>query len=59
VADLYAIYTGKQSAVPNLLNEEETAALHEALKAEDGKRRLKEAEAVIKQHPPTGKPAQK
>jgi hypothetical protein len=33
VADLYEIYTGKKSVVPNILNEEESMVLAEALKA--------------------------
>ncbi len=59
VADLYRIYTGKKSAVPDILDEEEASALGEALKAEDIKRRVTEAKAFIKKHQDTGKAAQK
>ena len=50
VADMYVIYTGKKSATPNILNGGEFRELTKALKAEDVKRRLKEAETFIKEH---------
>ncbi|MBN2438692.1 MAG: hypothetical protein JXL20_08840 [Deltaproteobacteria bacterium] len=50
VADMYEIYTGKKSATPNILNGAEVRVLTEALKAEDVKRRLKEAETFMKEH---------
>jgi hypothetical protein len=59
VADLYRIYTGKMSAAPNILDEEEVTALGEALKAEDVKRRRNEAETILKEHPDASKALQK
>jgi len=50
VADMYEIYTGKKSATPDILNGKEFRELTEALKAEDVKRRRKEAETFIKEH---------
>lgn len=56
IADMYAIYTGKKSTMPNILDRRESGELAKALQAEDVKRRLKEAEAFIKEHQddPTG-----
>jgi sialate O-acetylesterase len=59
VADMYEIYTGKKSATPNILEGVEFRDLGNALKAEDVKRRLNEAETFIKEHPDTSKAAQK
>lgn len=59
VADMYEIHTGKKSATPNILNGVEFRELRNALKAEDVKRRLNEAETFIKEHPDTSKAAQK
>jgi sialate O-acetylesterase len=59
VADMYEIYTGKKSALPNILNGGEHRELTNALKAEDVKRRLNEAETFIKEHPNTSKAPQK
>ena len=59
VADMYEIYTGKKSATPNILGGVEFRDLRIALRAEDVKRRLKEAETFIKEHPDTSKAAQK
>ena len=50
VADMYEIFTGKKSATPNILDGVEFRDLRNALKAEDVKRRLKEAETFIKEH---------
>ena len=50
VADMYEIYTGKKSATPKILDRRESGELAKALKAEDVKRRLKEAETFIKKH---------
>jgi hypothetical protein len=59
VADMYEIYTGKKSAIPNILNGGEVRELTKALKAEDVKRRLKEAETFIMEHQDTSKAPQK
>ncbi len=59
VADMYENYIGKKSATPNILNGAEVRELTNALKAEDVKRRLKEAETFLKQHQATTKSAQK
>jgi sialate O-acetylesterase len=59
IADLYQIYTGKKSAIPNILNGAERRDLRDALKAEDLKRRRNEAETFLKAHPATDSPAQK
>lgn len=59
VADMYEIYTGKKSATPRILNGVEFRELRNALKAEDVKRRLMEAETFIKEHQDTSKPSQK
>ena len=59
VADLYEIYTGKKSAIPNILNGAERRELTNALKAEDTKRRRNEAETFLKEHPANDSPAQK
>ena len=55
VADMYEIYTGKKSATPNILDRRESGDLAKALKAEDVKRRLKEAETFIREHQATNK----
>ena len=59
VADMYEIYTGKNSAKPNILDGVEHRELTNALKAEDVKRRLHEAETFLKDHPDTSTAAQK
>jgi sialate O-acetylesterase len=59
VADLYQIYTGRKSAIPNILNGAELRDLRNALKAEDTKRRRNEAETFLKEHPANDSPAQK
>jgi len=59
VADMYEIYTGRKSAIPNILNGAEVRGLTKALKAEDVKRRLKEAETFIMEHQDTSKAPQK
>ncbi len=59
VADMFEVYTGKKSATPNVLNGAEVRELTNALKAEDMKRRLKEAETFIKEHQDTSKAPQK
>lgn len=59
VTDMYEIYTGKKSATPNTLNGGEHRDLRNALKAEDVKRRLNEAETFIREHQPTSKATQK
>ena len=46
VAEMYEIYTGEKSAIPNILNQGELRVLTKALKAEDVKRRLNEAETA-------------
>ncbi|MCX6877279.1 MAG: hypothetical protein NTW21_26245 [Verrucomicrobia bacterium] len=58
VADMYEIYTGKKSATPNILEGVEFRDLGNALKAEDVKRRLNEAETFIKEHQATSNAAQ-
>lgn len=50
IADMYEIYTGKKSETPNILNRRESGELAKTLKAEDVKRRLKEAETFIQEH---------
>ena len=57
VADMYEIYTGKKNATPKILDRRESGELAKALKAEDVKRRLKEAETFIKEHQDTSKAA--
>ena len=52
---MYEIYTGKKSATPNILDRVEFRDLRNALKAEDVKHRLKEAEDFIKEHQDTSK----
>lgn len=49
IADMYEIYTGKKSAPPNILDGVEFRDLRNALRAEDVKRRLNEAETFIKE----------
>lgn len=53
IADMYEIYTGKKGSTPNVLNNAELRELTKALRAEDLKRRLKEAEMFIKQQQDT------
>ena len=48
MADLYEIYTGKKSATPNVLDRKEEGELLKALRADDLKRRLNEAEELLK-----------
>jgi sialate O-acetylesterase len=48
LADMYEIYTGKKPATPGILNDLEARNLTNALKAEDLKRRLEEAKAMLK-----------
>lgn len=43
---MHKIYTGEKSAIPNILNQGELRVLTKALKAEDVKRRLNEAETA-------------
>ena len=59
LADMYEIYTGKKSAIPNILNGAEHRDLTNALKAEDVKRRMHEAETFIREHQGTTKAAPK
>lgn len=47
LADMYEIYTGKKPATPGELNRGETNELINALKAEDRKRRVAEAKALL------------
>lgn len=47
LADLYRIYTGKESAKPGVLHRGEHRELLEALKAEDLKRRKEEAKKLL------------
>jgi sialate O-acetylesterase len=49
LADMYSIYTGKNSATPGVINAGEKRELIKVLKAEDLKRRLEEARALLKQ----------
>jgi sialate O-acetylesterase len=51
ITEMAELYTGKQNA--------STSELAKALKADDVKRRLNEAETFIKEHPDTSKAAQK
>lgn len=48
IADMYEIYTGKKSALPNVLDRKEHAELENALRAEDLKRRIFEAKELLK-----------
>lgn len=50
LADMYQLYTGKKTEVPNELSRGENGELAKVLKAEDMNRRLKEAEAFILEH---------
>ena len=61
VSDMCAVYTGKKSEIPGVLNDEEAQALGAALKSEDVKRRRNEAEIFLQEHPgaATGKAAHK
>lgn len=61
IADMYEIYTGKKGSTPNVLNNAELRELTKALRADDLKRRLIEAEMFIKQQQDmvTDKAAQK
>jgi sialate O-acetylesterase len=47
LADMYRIYTGKNSSTAGVLSEGEKRELFQALKAEDLKRRLAEAKALL------------
>ena len=59
VADMYQIYTGKKSVNSNVLDRVEQRDLINALRAEDGKRRLKEAETFIQEYPSASEAAPK
>jgi len=45
---MYEIYTGKKPAAAGVLNGAEMGQLSNALKAEDKKRRIEEAKALLK-----------
>jgi hypothetical protein len=45
---MYEIYTGKKPATPGVLHGGEMRELSHALKAEDLKRRIEEAKALLK-----------
>lgn len=47
LADMFQIYTGKKSSTPGLLHDGERGELIRALKAEDLKRRIQEAKALL------------
>jgi sialate O-acetylesterase len=47
LADMYQIYNGKKPSSPGVLNRNEMRELTEALKAEDWKRRVEEAQRLI------------
>ncbi len=47
LADMYEIYTGKKSKVPNILDRGEHGTLVLALRAEDLKRRIEEAKTLL------------
>ncbi len=51
-----AIFSGKTSATPNVPNGVEVRELTNASRAEDVRRRLKEAENFIKEHQGTNRP---
>jgi sialate O-acetylesterase len=55
LADMYQIYTGKKSATPKILDRRESGELAKALRAEEVRRRRKEAETFIKEHQDTSK----
>jgi hypothetical protein len=48
LADMYHIYTGKKSKVPDVLNAAEHRELVAALQAEDRKRQIADATALLK-----------
>lgn len=48
LADQYEIYTGKKSKIPNVLDRAEHGELKKALQADDMKRRVEEAKALLK-----------
>jgi sialate O-acetylesterase len=48
LADMYEIYSGKKPAAPGVLNDVEARNLANALKAEDLKRRIEDAKALLK-----------
>ncbi|MGL4421506.1 MAG: hypothetical protein ACRCZF_12625 [Gemmataceae bacterium] len=48
LADMYKNYTGKATATPNVLDRREEGELIKALRADDLKRRLAEAKALLK-----------
>lgn len=50
LADMYRIYTGKETASPGILQAAERRELIQALKAEDLKRRLEEARSLLEKH---------
>jgi sialate O-acetylesterase len=51
IADMYAIYTGKKPTDPKVLDNKERGELLRALQADDLKRRLAEAKALIEANP--------
>lgn len=48
LAEMYEIYTGKKTRTPNVLDGAENRDLIRALQAEDQKRRIEEAKALLK-----------
>lgn len=48
IADMYELYTGKKPATPNILDGREQGELRNALRADDLKRRLMEAQELTK-----------
>lgn len=48
IADMYVNYTGKKPAMPNVLDRKEQDELIQALRAEDLKRRIVEAQELLK-----------
>ena len=48
LADMYEIYTGKKTKTPNVLDRVEQRDLTNALKAEDLKRQIEDAKALLK-----------
>ena len=48
IADMYEIYTGKKPKTPNILDAVENRNLTQALQAEDRKRQIEDAKALLK-----------
>jgi hypothetical protein len=48
LADMYGIYTGKKTKTPNVLDAVENRDLIRALQAEDRKRQIEDAKALLK-----------